>query len=1030
MLEGLFTFSLRYRFLIIVFTALIIAAGVFALCELPIDAVPDITTVQVQVLTRTAPMGPVEVERYVTFPVEAAMSGIQNVEEIRSISRFGISAVTVVFKEHVDIYWARQQVAERLAQARENIPQGFGTPELGPISTGLGEVYQFVMRGKGYSPMELRTILDWQIGYRLRSVPGVVEVSPSGGFAKQYQVVLNPEKLLSYRIPIGRVFEALEKNNTVTGGGYIEHAGEAYIISGEGLVHTAEEIARIIVDSRNGTPITIAQLGAVKVGHLTRVGAATMNGEGEAVIAMTLMLSGENGRVVAERVKTAIEKLRPSLPPGISIEPFYDRADLIGKVMQTVTKNLVEGALLVIAVLFLLLGDLRGGLIVASAIPLSMLIALTGMLYSGISGNLMSLGAIDFGLIVDGAVVMIENIVRHLNEKNPNRDNQHHVILEAGREVLRPIFFAVGIIIIVYLPILTLQGVEGKMFRPMALTVIFALIGSLVLAFTLMPVLASFFLRAKGHDKETWLIRRIKRYYQPVLQRSVGRPIFTVGIAATVFFLSLIFVPFMGSEFIPRLDEGDITIQAWRLPSIGLNESVKTTLQVEKTLMEFPEVTQVVSRTGTPEVATDVMGMELSDIFVSLKPKEEWQTAQTKEELVEKMSERLARRVPGVGFGFTQPIEMRFNEMIAGVRADVALKIFGDDLEKLKDLGDQATRILAKVRGAAEFRAEQISGLPLLSVKVDRQRAARYGINAEDVLAAVEAGGAGRVVGTVFEGQRRFSLGVRLNQNGGLDPQQFGAIPVGAKDGMLIPLGQVASVTVQEGPAQVSREDIQRRIVVQGNVRGRDMGSFIADAQKEITDKLKLPAGYHITWGGQFENLDRASRRLMIVVPLALFLIFVLLYTTFNSLSPALLIYLNIPLAATGGIIALFVRGLPFSISAAVGFIALFGVAVLNGVVLMSYILQMRNEGMSAREASLHGAEIRLRPVLMTALVASLGFVPMALSHSPGAEVQRPLATVVIGGLITSTLLTLVVLPSLYAWVEGRREARERRSEG
>ena len=544
-----------------------------------------------------------------------------------------------------------------------------------------------------------------------------------------------------------------------------------------------------------------------------------------------------------------------------------------------------------------------------------------------------------------------------------------------------------------------------------------------------MPVLASFFLRAKGHDEDTWLIRRIKRYYYPLLHRSIGRPFFTAGIAAAVFLVSLIFVPLMGSEFIPRLDEGDITIQAWRPPSIGLNESVRTTLLVEKTLMKFPEVTQVVSRTGTPEVATDVMGMELSDIFVSLKSKEQWQTAESKEELVEKMSDRLAKEVAGVDFSFTQPIEMRFNEMIAGVRADIALKIFGDDLDRLKDLGDQAARILAPIPGAAEFRAEQISGLPLLSVKVDRSRAARYGINAEDVLAAVEAGGAGRIVGTVFEGQRRFSLAVRLSQNGRLDPQQFGSIPVAAKDGMLIPLGQVATVSVQEGPAQVSREDIQRRIVVQGNVRGRDIGSFIADAQQAIQTGLKMPEGYYVQWGGQFENLERASARLAIVVPLALFLIFVLLYTSFNSVRPALIIYLNIPLAATGGIIALFLRGLPFSISAGVGFIALFGVAVLNGVVLMSYILQMREEGMSAREAALHGAEIRLRPVLMTALVASLGFVPMALSTSVGAEVQRPLATVVIGGLITSTLLTLVVLPSLYAWVEGRRERRERTSE-
>jgi len=1030
MLERLLTFSLKYRFLILIFAALVVGAGVLSLKELPIDAVPDITTVQVQVLTRTVPLGPVEVERYVTFPVEAAMSGIPDIEEIRSISRFGLSAVTVVFKEHINIYWARQQVGERLAHARGEIPQGFGTPELGPISTGLGEVYQFVVRGKGYSPMELRTILDWQIGYRLRSVPGVVEVSQEGGFAKQYQVVVDPAKLLSYRLPISQVFEALEKNNAVAGGGYIEHAGEAYIIRGEGLVQNPDEIARIVVDNRNGAPITVAQLGEVKVGHVTRIGAATMNGEGEAVIAMTLMLAGENGRVVAERVREAVKKMLPSLPPGLSIEPFYDRSEFVNKVIKTVATNLTEGALLVIAVLFFLLGDLRGGLIVASAIPLSMLIAFTGMLCAGVSGNLMSLGAIDFGLIVDGAVVMIENITRHLSGKKISKDQTPHLILQAGREVLRPIFFAVGIIIIVYLPILTLEGVEGKMFRPMAITVILALVGSLVLTFTLMPVLASFFMRARENESETWLIRKVGGIYRPLLGKAVARPLVTAAITAAVFVSSLVFVPFMGSEFIPRLDEGDITVQAWRLPSIALGESLKSTLQIEKTLLKFPEVTQVVSRTGTSEVATDVMGMELSDIFVKLKPKEEWKTADSKEELVEKMSERLTRDVPGAGFGFTQPIEMRFNEMIAGARADVALKIFGDDLDRLKELGDQAVRVLSAVPGAADVRADQVAGLPVLSVKVDREKIARYGIAAENVLAAVEAGGAGKVVGTVFEGQRRFGLAVRVKQDGNLNPDGFASLPVAGKDGMLIPLGQLASVKVEEGPAQVSREDIQRRIVIQTNVRGRDLGGFVADAQSAIQKSLNLPAGYYVQWGGQFENLDRASRRLMIVVPLALALILVLLFTMFNSIRPALLIYLNIPLAATGGIVALVLRGLPFSISAAVGFIALFGVAVLNGVVLISYILQMRSEGATAREAAVRGAEIRLRPVLMTALVASLGFVPMALSYGAGAEVQRPLATVVIGGLITSTLLTLVVLPALYAWVEGRSERREYASGG
>jgi cobalt-zinc-cadmium resistance protein CzcA len=651
------------------------------------------------------------------------------------------------------------------------------------------------------------------------------------------------------------------------------------------------------------------------------------------------------------------------------------------------------------------------------------------MLYSGISGNLMSLGAIDFGLIVDGAVVMIENIVRHLNERKATRENRHHVILEAGREVLRPIFFAVTIIIIVYLPILTLQGVEGKMFRPMAITVIFALVGSLVLAFTLMPVLASFVLQPRKRDDETWLMRKIQKYYAPLLKWALGRPLATAATAAVVFFLSLILVPFMGSEFIPRLDEGDITVQAWRLPSISLSESLKTTLQIEKTLRQFPEVTQVVSRTGTPEVATDVMGMELSDIFVSLKPKEQWQSGGSKEELVEKMAERLAREVPGVGFGFTQPIEMRFNELIAGVRADIALKIFGEDLDRLKDLGDQAVRVLSAVRGAVDVRAEPVSGLPLLNVKVDRDRAARYGISAENVLAAVEAGGAGRVVGTVFEGQRRFGLAVRMKQDGKLDPQGFASIPVAAKDGMLIPLGQVAQVNVEEGPSQVSREDIQRRIVVQLNVRGRDLGSFIAEAQEAIRTGLKLPAGYSTTWGGQFENLERASRRLMIVVPLALFLIFVLLYTTFNAVKPALLIYLNVPIAVTGGIIGLLIRGMPFSISAGIGFIALFGVAVMNGVVLISHMAQLRSEGIPPLEAALRGAEEKLRAMIMAPLVAALGFVPMALSTSPGAEVQRPLATVVIGGLIPATLLTIVLLPALYAWLEEKKEARQKREE-
>ncbi len=1020
MLQRIFELSLENRFFVLILTALLVVGGIVALKDLPIDATPDITTVQVQVLTKTAPMGPVEVERYITFPIEAAMSGLPDLQELRSVSRFGLSAVTVVFKDHVNVYFARQLVAERLAAAKEQIPIGFGTPEMGPVTTGLGEVYQFVVKGEGYTPMQLREILDWQIAYRLRGVPGITEVSPEGGYEKQYHVVVDPKRLVSYRLSIGRVFEALEKNNAIAGGGYIEHGGEAYVIRGEGLVERSEDLSRIIVGvGPGGTPLTVAQLGEVKIDAMPRIGAATQNGEGEAVIAMVLMLRGANGRVVAERVKEEIERMKPSLPPRISIEPFYDRSDLVNKVIRTATTNLIEGALLVIAVLLLLLGNLRGGLIVASAIPLSMLVAFTGMIQTGISGNLMSLGAIDFGLIVDGAVVMIENIVRHLaKERGVRQEERPLIILRAGREVLRPIFFAVSIIVIVYLPILTLQGAEGKMFRPMAFTVIFALIGSLILSFTLMPVLASLFLRGPIAEGDSWLLRRAKALYLPRLAWCVHHPKITTGIASAIFVLSLGLIPFLGGEFIPQLDEGDIVIQAWRLPSIALNESLKSTTEIERTLLRFPEVRQVVSRTGTPAIATDVMGMELSDIFINLRPQTAWRTARTKEELIAKFAAALSSEVPGVGVGFSQPIEMRFNELIAGVRSDIGLKIFGDDLKVLKEKGDQAAHILRQIHGGQDIRAEQIAGLPVLRIQVDRQRIARHGINVADVLAAVEAAGAGRIVGMVFEGQRRFPLVVRAVGSSPTSLSSFQDLPVAAPNGALIPLAQLASVSVEEGPAQVSREDISRRIVVEANVRGRDLGSFVREAQTRIARDLTLPPGYYVKWGGQFENLERAIRRLAIVVPLSLFLIFVLLYMTFNAIRPALLIFLNVPLAITGGVAALALRGLPFSISAGVGFIALFGVAVLNGVVLMSYILQLREEGLSPADAALKAAEIRLRPVLMTALVAGFGFIPMALSYGVGAEVQRPLATVVIGGLVTSTLLTLFVLPSLYRWFE------------
>jgi cobalt-zinc-cadmium resistance protein CzcA len=1038
MLTRIFEFSLRNRFLILVFTGLIIGIGVYSLRQLPIDAVPDVTPNQVQILTNAPGLGPVEVERFITFPVETAMSGLPGIEIIRSVSRFGLSAVTVYFEEGMDIYFARRLVMERLPAAREAIPAGLGAPEMGPISTGLGEIYQFEVKGEGYSMMELRSILEWDIAFKLKSVPGVVEVNTYGGELKTYEVQLDAEKLVAYNLPLGQVFEALERNNANSGGAYIERNQEQYLIRGEGLVQSLRDIENIVVAARNGdTPIYIRNLGRAAFAPMVRQGAVTRDGRGEAVTGVVMMLIGENSRAVVNRVKDKIEEIRKSLPPGVRIDTYYDRTELVRKTIKTVTKNLSEGALLVIAVLLLLLGNLRGGLIVASAIPLSMLVAFTAMVYAGLSGNLMSLGAIDFGLIVDGSVVMIENIVRHIAERRERAHAQSRlsdeemqgVVLEAGQEVLRPIVFAVGIIIIVYLPILTLEGVEGKMFRPMALTVVFALAASLVLSFTLMPVLASFFLRSGVNEEETWVIRQAKRLYRPLLARTMRHPALTGSVAAGLFTASVGVALFLGAEFIPRLDEGAIALQAWRLPSVSLEESVRNTTMIERVLQRFPEVVTVVSRTGRAEIATDPMGVEISDIYAILKPHEEWQSADTREGLIAAFNTALTEAVPGTQFSYSQPIELRVQELIAGVRSDVAITIFGEDLDTLKDLGDQVVRVVSRVPGAADTKAEQVAGLPYFRVIVNREAIARYGINASQILDTVEAMG-GRVVGEVFEGQRRFFLQVRFAAADRQNLDRIQNVRVADANGRLIPISQLADIRIEEGPAQISRENIHRRLAVETNVRGRDLASFVADAQRAVDSQVTLPPSYWIAWGGQFENLQRASARLAIVVPLALFLIFVLLYSTFNAATPALLIYLNVPLAATGGIFALALRGMPFSISAGVGFIALFGVAVLNGVVLMSYVLQMRREGLSGEEAARRGAEIRLRPVLMTALVASLGFVPMALSTSAGAEVQQPLATVVIGGLITSTALTLLVLPTLYAWIEGRKVVGKERQEG
>lgn len=1017
-MHRLIDFSLKNKFLILIFTAVIVGAGIYSMLRLPIDAVPDVTPNQVLVLTQASGLGPVEVERFITFPVETAMSGLPGITEIRSISRFGLSSVYIYFDESMDIYFARRLVMERLPDAREAIPSGLGTPTMGPISSGLGEIYQFEVRGEGMSLMDLRSILEWDIAFKLRSVPGVVEVNSFGGELKTYEVQLDPNKLVSYKVPLSDVFDALERNNANAGGGYIERAQEQYIIRAEGLVEKTADIDNIVVKAeQGGTPVYIKNLGKTAFAPRLRQGAVTRDGRGEVVTGVVMMLMGENSRVVAERVRAEIEIIKKSLPPGVTIDSYYDRTELVNKTIVTVERNLIEGGVLVVAVLLLLLGNIRGGLIVASAIPLSMLFAFTGMVQAGLSGNLMSLGAIDFGLIVDGSVVMIENIVRRIAEKHQAGVSREDVIREAGREVARPIFFAVLIITIVYLPILTLEGVEGKMFRPMALTVVFALIGSLILALTLMPVLAALLFRGKVSEGEPLIMRWLKARYQPMLVRSLAHPGLTAALSAVVFVLSLGLVPFMGSEFIPKLDEGALAVQAWRLPSVSLTDSLKSTTLIEKTLKKFPEVRTVVSRTGVAEIPTDPMGLETSDIYVILKEPEEWTTATSKEGLIEAFNQALQREVPGNVFSYSQPIELRVQELIAGVRSDVAVTVFGEDLDELRRVGAEVARVTGTVPGAADVKLEQTGGLPYLRLKIRRDEIARYGINASQVLDVVQTIG-GREVGEVLEGQRRFTLQARFTMADRQDVDTIRNLKVADPQGRMIPLSQLADITVEEGPAQISRENIHRRIAVEANVRGRDLGGFIGDVQRAVATQVKLPPGYYIEFGGQFENLQRASKRLTVVLPVALFLIFVLIFITFNAWRPAVLIYFNIPIAATGGVVALFLRGMAFSISAGVGFIALFGVAVMNGLVLLAHIDELRKTGLSLHEATIRGSMEKMRAMILAPLVAGLGFVPMALSSGAGAEVQRPLATVVIGGLVTSTALTLLVLPALYRWFE------------
>lgn len=1022
MLAWVVAASIRHRLAVLLGVVLLIVLGVRAFSALPIDAVPDLTNVQVQVLTSAPSLGALDVERLVSAPVEMALSGIPGVKELRSLSRYGVSAVTVVFDDDVDAQVARNRVNERMPRIRGEVPSEIGVPEMGPLATGLGEIYQFEVRGEGRSAMELRSILDWQIAPRLRLVPGVIDVNTFGGELRTYEVTVDPQRMAVRHVALSEVITALERNHVAVGGGAIHRGPEGLLVRGDAMIRSLDDLGDIAVSTREGTPIYVRDVATTRFAPMLRQGAATRDGRGEVVVGMTLMLLGDNSRVVSRAVGDAVRLINPTLPPGVRIDPFYDRTTLVERTLHTVSRSLVEGGLLVVVVLFLMLRNLRAGLVAAAMIPLCMLSAFIGMRALGISGNLMSLGAIDFGLVVDGAIILLENAVHHLAEASAargrplTRAERDEVVLHSALEVRGATAFGEVIIALVYLPVLTLEGVEGKTFQPMALTVLFALAGAFVLSLTLVPALASLLLPANARDLPSPIVTAARRVYEPVLGATLRRPAVTMGLALLVLGLSVALARGLGSEFVPQLNEGAIIIETVRQPSVGLDESVRQTTLIERVLRRFPEVTTVVSKTGRPEIANDPMGVEQSDVLVMLRPAAQTLPAAEREALIGRMHDALTSAVPGVAFGFTQPIQMRMNELLSGVRADVAVKVYGDDLPTLARLGAQIARALRSVRGATDLRADRVEGMPVLRATVDRHAAARVGADAQEALSMIEAIG-GRTVGSVLEGRQRYPLRVRLPAGLRDDLDALRRLPVHIAGDATVPLRDVALLEIIDEPVVINRESLARRLVVQTNVRGRDLGGFAEEAQRAVRRSVRLPPGYRLEWGGQFENLERARLRLAIVVPLALGMILALLYASFRSAGATLLIFANVPFAATGGVIALWSRGLPLSLSAGVGFIALFGVAVLNGLVLVTQVRQLRQRGTGLVEAAREGALRRLRPVLTTALVASLGFVPMAVTSGAGSEVQRPLATVVIGGLVSSTLLTLLVLPTLYAWL-------------
>ncbi len=1050
MIEKLIQFSIRNRWLVLLAMLAVALLGVYSYQKLPIDAVPDITNVQVQINTEAPGYSPLEAEQRVTFPVETALGGLPSLDYTRSVSRYGLSQVTVIFKDGTNIYFARQLVNERLQEVKGKLPPGL-EPSMGPIATGLGEIFMFTVKpepgaktekGEPVTPTDLRTIQDWVIKPQLRNVPGVVEVNTIGGYEKQYHVAPDPQKLIAYNVSFRDVMTALSSNNSNVGAGYIERNGEQYLIRAPGQVLTIEDIQRIIVGSHNGVPVYIRDVADVQIGTELRTGAATSDGK-QVVLGTVFMLVGENSRTVSQRVAQRMEEINKTLPKGIVAHTVYDRTNLVNATIDTVKTNLFEGAVLVVVVLFLLLGNIRAALITAFVIPLSMLFTITGMVGSRISGNLMSLGALDFGIIVDGAVIIVENCIRRLAHdqqqrgKLLSRDERFQTVFEATREVVRPSIFGVFIIMVVYVPILTLSGIEGKMFHPMAWTVLLALTGAMIFSVTFVPAAVALFLGGRISEKENFFMRGAKALYTPLLRSAIANRGIVAVTASVIVLLSLLLASRMGSEFIPNLDEGDFAVHGLRIPGTSLSQAIHLQNSVERKFQEFPEVKETFAKIGTAEVATDPMPPSVADGFVIMKPRSEWPNPKlSRADLVKKMSDAV-EQVPGSKYEFLQPIQMRFNELIAGVRSDVAVKVFGDDLDTLLQTGKEIGKVLGGIPGAEDVGVEQITGLPLLSINMNREAMARFGLNVSDVQEVIEMAIGGKDAGEVFEGDRRHPLLVRLPENLRTDLGALKRIPIALPDpttkdtkstkngngtalisltqsaSNFVPLGAVANFDIAPGPNQISRENGKRRVVVTANVRGRDLGSFVAEAQERMKS-VEIPTGYWMTWGGTFEQLISASKRLQIVVPVSLLLIFGLLFATLGNGKDSLLVFSGVPLALTGGILALWLRDIPLSISAGVGFIALSGVAVLNGLVMISFINNLRQSGTPLEEAVFTGSLTRLRPVLMTALVAALGFVPMAIATGTGAEVQRPLATVVIGGILSSTALTLLVLPALY----------------